>query len=278
METLEPLKTTVVDAAPGAHTHTIILLHGRGSNGAEFASDLLNGTGVLQRLPQYKWIFPTAGLEWNDQFQEEMHSWFDVRSLSDPEFEQETQVLGLRRHVPLLVKLVESEVELLGGQSERLVFGGISQGMATAFWTLVHLAGRFSTIGGFVGLSGWMPFVTQFQQMLDAAGSREANDKSPQSLPLLLASQEARKLTGIPSDLELNRRDLSVFTPIPVFLAHGTDDAEVDVELGRTARKLLSRLSTVVTWREYRGAEQDGHWIKEPEELDDIVQFLNEVS
>jgi predicted esterase len=63
----------------------------------------------------------------------------------------------------------------------------------------------------------------------------------------------------------------------PVFLGHGVDDGTVDVELGRQARTVLEGLGMEVEWKEYKGAELEGHWIKVPEEMDDIVRFLKAV-
>lgn len=67
------------------------------------------------------------------------------------------------------------------------------------------------------------------------------------------------------------------FEPVPatpVFLSHGTDDGWVDFGLGRQAHGLLTQMGIQAEWREYRGAEGDGHWIKEPEGFEDIVRFL----
>jgi len=61
----------------------------------------------------------------------------------------------------------------------------------------------------------------------------------------------------------------------PVFLGHGVDDAYVDVELGRQAVRVLTRIGFDTEWREYSGADQEGHWLKMPEEMDDIVDFIS---
>ncbi|KAK2598017.1 hypothetical protein QQS21_005854 [Conoideocrella luteorostrata] len=60
----------------------------------------------------------------------------------------------------------------------------------------------------------------------------------------------------------------------PVFLGHGVDDAIVDIELGRQAARVLNDVGLTVTSVEYSGAELDGHWFKEPEEMNDIAKFL----
>lgn len=63
------------------HTHTIILLHGRGSDGEEFAEELFeartsDGMHLCERLPGWKWIFPTAHERFSTVFQEELKEWF----------------------------------------------------------------------------------------------------------------------------------------------------------------------------------------------------------
>jgi lysophospholipase II len=64
---------------------------------------------------------------------------------------------------------------------------------------------------------------------------------------------------------------------VPVFLGHGTDDAYLGIELGRQAANVLGKVGLRIGWREYAGADQEGHWLKEPEEFDDIVRFLESI-
>lgn len=268
----------VIEAFPERHRNTIILLHGRGSSGSEFASDLLDVTGVAKRLPSWRWVFPTASTEWISQFQESMPSWFDIRSLSDVEYECDTQLPGLRKHVQQLVALVLRETELLGGHAERLVIGGISQGEATALWALLHLPGLLPGLGGLVCTSGWLPFTTRFEQTLGNVNLTRTITGDELSLRLAQAVRQVQELTGIPQEKKASQEVLQAFTHVPVFLAHGLDDAVVDVELGRRVHTILQRMFSSVKWSEYQGAERDGHWIKEPEGLDDIVQFLQSTS
>ena len=69
--------------------------------------------------------------------------------------------------------------------------------------------------------------------------------------------------------------DEGLASQVPVFMGHGADDAYVNVELGREAMQLLPRTGFRVRWKEYSGAEQEGHWLKVPEEMDDIYEFLS---
>ncbi|KAL4967264.1 uncharacterized protein BDV14DRAFT_169699 [Aspergillus stella-maris] len=65
----------------------------------------------------------------------------------------------------------------------------------------------------------------------------------------------------------------------PVLLMHGSDDAWVDIELGRQAKRVLEvTMGMSVQWLEFTEAENDGHWIKEPEGFARISQFLEQVS
>lgn len=58
----------------------------------------------------------------------------------------------------------------------------------------------------------------------------------------------------------------------PVFLSHGADDAWVSPDLGRQACRILQGFVVSVEWNEYTGAKGDGHWIKEPEGFDQILE------
>ncbi|KAF8545295.1 Alpha/Beta hydrolase protein [Trichophaea hybrida] len=169
------------------HTRTIILPHGRSSNGPDFTTDLFEGRNLARDFPSIRYSL------------QEMNEWFDIASLDDPEKEWEWQVNGLKESGGLV------------GEGGKVVLGGVSQGMATALIELLMGTG----VDAFVGVNGG------------------GEDK----------------------------------LKIPVFLGHGTDDAWVSVELGKTARDVLAGL----------GVEDEGHWLKEPEEFDDIVKFLETV-
>jgi predicted esterase len=57
----------------GLHNHTVILLHGRGINGSEFAEELFcsmasRGQNLPSYLPNWRWVFPTSRDRWSDRF------------------------------------------------------------------------------------------------------------------------------------------------------------------------------------------------------------------
>ncbi|KAI5803052.1 lysophospholipase/carboxylesterase family protein [Geopyxis carbonaria] len=239
----------IVQATIQPHTHTVIFLHGRGGNGPEFASDLLElrtstGLNLAEALPRVCWIFPTATTQQSTVFQEDMTEWFDIYSLTDPSQRSDLQANGLYASVRYIRELLQS----IGGDPSRIILAGISQGLATALWTLICSG---MTLGGLIGASGWMPFAHDLE-----VGGMEA-------VEAWLDIGEWKRWEGW--------RVLQT----PVWLGHGSDDAYVDIELGRSARDLLHKMGfDEVEWKEYTGAEEEGHWLKEPEELDDILKFL----
>ncbi|KAK6504989.1 hypothetical protein TWF481_006922 [Arthrobotrys musiformis] len=261
-----PAPHIIPPTPPGLHTHTIIFLHGRGSTGLELADELgsskLSGppdANIFSQLPHVKWVFPTAKPRFSSVFQEEMTEWFDIYSLNDPSAKDELQIEGLREAVLFLKGLLDAEIAIVG-DSRRVILGGISQGEATAL--MVLLTGGYS-LAGFVGFSGWIPFAHRIQNgSLANSNSSTFRIRIAQDLNhLLQTSWETRGNVGYNT---------------PVLLGHGRDDAYVDFKLGSQVRDILRNLGYEVDWCEYEGAEQEGHWFKEPEGLDDIVKFVKE--
>ncbi|KAJ5787387.1 hypothetical protein N7457_002377 [Penicillium paradoxum] len=260
------------------HTHTVILLHGRGSDGIEFAEELLSsvtsqGSSLATCLPSYRWVFPTSRDRWSDRFQEEICSWFDAYSFDNIHERQELQKDGLRESTSHILAILEEEVKLLDERFDRIYLGGISQGMATALWAF--FAGTATRriqqpLGGLVGFCGWLPFAQQLEGLLAEPTLDSSPDPQAQRLVTDLflaeiAGQETPHLSQL-----VNSSVLST----PVFLSHGADDVWVSVELGRQACQVLRRIMAHVDWHEFTGAEGDGHWVKEPEGFDQILQFL----
>lgn len=242
------------------HTHTVIALHGRGSQGPDFAKELLEGQTsagktLQELLPSYKWVFPSSQKRYSTVFQEEMDEWFDIYSLTDPSAREELQVGGLRDSVGFLLQLIRNELEHLDGDPSRLIIIGISQGCATGL--LAVLAGQCK-LGGFVGLSGWMPFRAQIEEIGKKASVESV---TREELGTFLKSTIGRE-----SDAGAQS-----FVGTPVLLCHAVDDEMVDIGLNRQACAALKELGMGVESMEYRDG---GHWINEPKGYDDIVAFL----
>ncbi|KAL0637932.1 hypothetical protein Q9L58_003010 [Maublancomyces gigas] len=252
--------------ATTAHAYTIILLHGRGSNGPEFAKEFFeartsSGLNLAEHFPSWRWVFPSAKARLSTIFGEKMTEWFDTYSLSDINAESHLQVEGLGEAVRFILDLIEEEAKCVGA-AEKVVLGGVSQGEATALQAF--LCGQ-RRLGAFVGASGWFPFAGQVEAIL-----RESEGSEKQVAAFL------RNNLGLGDWIATSSAGLGLVLETPVFLGHGADDVWVDLKLGKQARDILKSMGIDVTWRKYIGAEEDGHWLKETEEFDDIVKFLKE--
>ena len=254
--------THVIDPI-AEHAHTAILLHGRGSNGPEFAEELFvetlfpDGSSLAQKLPSWKWVFPSSRELWSEAFQEDMPAWFEAHSLTNITARQEVQIPGIKESTAYVKTIINDEIAKLGGASEKVILGGISQGGAIAMWTLLNQGEK--PFGAFFGTNTWLPFASSLYDSLSQSAEM-SEDEGVVFLAEMLGPQSSQGQM-------LNRSTR-------VFLGHGTDDAYVDVELGRQARDALTQVGYSVEWKEYTGAELEGHWIKAPEELEDLLDFF----
>ncbi|KAL5332704.1 alpha/beta-hydrolase [Aspergillus crustosus] len=252
-----------------SHTYTAILLHGHGSDGPEFAEELFSSVtskskNLPDALPTWRWVFPTSRDRLSTRFQEEMCSWFDAYSLSDIQERQELQVEGLRESVSYILNILEEGIKLLDGKASHVYLGGISQGMATALWTFLCARGRINQfLGGVFGFCGWLPFALEIDKLIQQSGATSSASNKTQIQQLVC--DFCIKTIGISrvSETADSKGESLPLSVTPVLLGHGTDDNWV-----------ITRLTGNVEWKEYAGAEGDGHWIKEPEGFDAIFEFL----
>ena len=257
-----PFPSPYVISPANPHTHTIIFLHGRGDNGPNFAFHTfggLNPEGTLaSRLPNWKWIFPAARRTYSTVFREQCNEWFDIWSLTDPSLKEDLQVDGLRQSVTFVLKLVEEESRLVGAGN--VVLGGISQGCATSVHAL--LAGS-RQLGGWIGVSGWIPFRGRLEQIANGA-QPENSQKGLTAFYREDVGIEGVEAAGASSALNT-----------PALLCHGIDDGTIDISLGLQVKATVESLGMNPAWREY---DDCGHWFKEPEGMDDIMAFLENVA
>ncbi|KAJ5823329.1 Phospholipase/carboxylesterase/thioesterase [Penicillium robsamsonii] len=153
------------------HTHTIISLHGKGSNAKRFGHVLLADANLQARLPTVKFVFPTASKRRATRFKKmAINQWFDNYSIEDPGERTDLQVEGLCETAQFIRGLISEEVRILGvGGHRKLILWGLSQGCAAGVFTLLGGwldASETSTIGAFVGMSGWLPFEQQLHKIL----------------------------------------------------------------------------------------------------------------
>lgn len=241
------------------HTNTCILLHGRGSNGLEFAQELSesclpNTPAFADRLPGWRLVFPSSQELWSETFQESIPAWFEAHSLTDVTEKQELQLGGIKDSVEYISNTIKQELELLNGETSKLFLFGISQGGAVGIWTLLCEA-KTRSLGGFAATCTWLPLATNIQRLIKQE---------------TIGTDQGDSFTIDMMGSCLNPSSLST----PIFLSHGIDDAFVDVELGRQARDVLKTAAFNIRWDEYSGAELEGHWLKVPEQVDNIVDFF----
>ncbi|CAH0043728.1 unnamed protein product [Clonostachys solani] len=271
--------TTYIIEPLSAHAHSLILMHGLGSNGKEFGSELLktglssDGRSLPQLLPGARFIFPTAKRRRSRAFsRSKLTQWFDMASLDDPSYREYTQLEGLEESLHQVLELLSEEVGKVSAQN--VLLGGLSQGMAMSAICLLYLE---FPLGGFIGMSGWLPYSKDLREVLknDAENNPFGEDpfdvpdgrKSEEQEPIHKAVDFIRDLLG--GDRQaLSRNALAT----PVFLGHGTADEKVAPELGESACSTLREIGFKVLWRAYQG---QGHWYKVPEEIDDILAFMS---
>ena len=269
------------------HTHTFILLHGRGSNADDFSDELLksrlSSRKTLQKhFPTMKFVFPTAKKRRATMYQRiPINQWFDNYSLDDPSQRDELQIEGLCETAAFVRAIIENEAKSVGYRN--LILGGLSQGCAMGLHVLLSFEGEHedkrASLGGFVGMSGWLPFRKDLDEILNPLDEDEDYED-----PFLRDPDDATSVDQNPATRAVNVvREIMDLAPLtsptpscistPVFLGHGTADEKIPVALGQQVVATLRDLRMQVWWRAYEGL---GHWYKAPEEIDDIVAFLSE--
>ena len=263
------MATECIIAPTAEHTHTVILLHGRGSNAPDFRIDFFicmcsNGQMLPERFPMIKWVLPSAPKRYSTVFRGKITEWFDIHSLDDPESRQDLQVQGLAESVSQIRSIMDRELELV--PPENLFLGGISQGCATAIHTLWS---QGNTLAGFIGISGWLPFASTLDYVVSTgSNSKEKNQELVKFYTELFSVLEP----GMKPKIELATSENKA-SATPAFLCHGADDVVVMVLQGYRLRDAMAALGMSVTWKEDGAC---GHWIKAPQAVDALAQFLSE--
>lgn len=280
-------------APASTHTHTLILLHGRGSNAENFGleflkSEISGGKALTDLFPGLKFIFPTAKKRRSTILKRvPINQWFDNYSLEDPSERQDLQYDGLSETTAYIHNLMRQEEELIGAKN--VIVGGLSQGCAMAFHVLLSyepepdLESSSNAIGGFIGMSGWLPFQKDILSTVSHKDLGYSDDDDDSDDPFSTAQQDddetelfraancVRDIVNLPPLSADESAGPPAFVHCPVFLGHGDADPKVSVRLGEEARDTLESLGINTTWRAYEGF---GHWYKVPDEIDDIVLFL----
>ncbi|KAI1413147.1 phospholipase/carboxylesterase [Hypoxylon sp. FL1857] len=279
-QTAETQSSTYIIEPTTIHSHTIILLHGLSSNGEKFGKELLEtGTTstnrtLAQLLPDTRFIFPTAKRRRSSAFNRAiLTQWFDVARLTDPEYRKHTQLQGLAESAEELLELIRRETSKVSPQN--VIIGGISQGCAMSLSMLLALD---YPLGGFIGMSGYLPFRTDIGEAIrdddletdeDNPFATEDETKSLEKESAVKALIFERDVLCLPSISNPKKEKTAQSTPI--FLGHGDMDEKKPPEAGKAAAQTMQAAGYDVVWKLY---ENLGHWYKIPDEIDDIVEFI----
>lgn len=296
------------------HKRSLILLHGRGSSGRKFGSDFVQSATsspveqtVGSVLADTKFVFPTARkrrAKWYNRAT--INQWFDSVPIDEQDAgmtqeQQEWQLEGLRQSRCFLKSIFDKEIELVGVSN--VFIGGLSQGCAMALHLLLSLENTPTEerntiepvpLAGFIGMSGWLPFINDIEELVHPVSKqRQSNDDSEddpfgpatddsnddEDGSVLTTDNDASSTHILARVCNLVRGNMDLppiassqpfWLKTPILLGHGKHDEKVLPWKGRQAASLLKDAGMEVTWREY----DEGHWYKVPDQMDDIVAFL----
>lgn len=141
----------IIDEPEGPATSSIIMLHGLGADGCDFASmrsDLMHFGAHVENT---RFVLPSAKVRpismYNDYL---MRAWYDLYSLDTIDREDEE---GMEETWQLIRRLIAEE-ESRGVPRNRIFLGGFSQGGCMTLYTAFKLK---EPIGGLFALSSYLP-------------------------------------------------------------------------------------------------------------------------
>lgn len=298
------------------HTHTIILLHGRGSNSERFGRVFIEATGIAKRLPTVKFVFPTASKRRSTVLKRvPINQWFDNYSLEDPNTRTELQLDGLWESSAFLRRLVDEEAGILarrkknggnvdvdvdaaaavgGGDDDgysRVVIGGLSQGCAASVFCLLgglSSHGERQRLGGFIGMSGWLPLEREIAGILkmDNGGQGQSDDGDEDEDDPFAHDSDG---DDIPAHIQAvnHVREVLELPPIEADADELVSHLKTPVFLGhgsldeKVSVNLGRRMAAILSDGfgmdvTWKAYENLGHWYEVPTEIDDAIQFLQE--
>ncbi|KAG0224279.1 hypothetical protein BGW42_005210 [Actinomortierella wolfii] len=159
--------TSVILPARSKHTASVIFMHGLGDQGHGWAPV---GEELQNYLPHVKFIFPNAPNQpVTLNYGMQMPSWYDIKSLSDVNSDQDEE--GLVKSRQAVMELVREEIDTHGIPANRIVVGGFSQGCVLGL--MIGLTTEFK-YAGLLSLSGYLPLHKKIMNM-----ASDANKKTP---------------------------------------------------------------------------------------------------
>ncbi len=204
-------------------TGTVILLHGLGAYGRDFAPIVPQPVEPPER--PLRFVFPHAPVRpVTINRGMAMRAWYDILGFNRGAAQDE---VGIRASDAEVHALIQRENQR-GIATNRIVLAGFSQGAAMALFSGTRYPEK---LAGIMAMSGYMVLAPKFD-------SERANENQT----------------------------------VPVFLAHGTEDPVVGLQLGEDTHQLLEATQYSVEWHTY----PMGHSVC-PQEIGDIAEWLRRV-
>lgn len=222
---------------PKRHTHTVIFLHGRDSHAAEFASELFESEASGTGPRTLLDIFPTVRWVFPDAPTLRSARFGAEMSQWFDMWSVENPAERSDLQEPGILESIRRVGGLVREESHRVPRGSIFLcGISQGFTAALAAYLSHGLCVGEGGMAG---------------------------------------LVGLCSWMPEICRDWSLApratVDTPVFLGHSVDDGVVPVKHGRELRDRLLSLQFSVEWKEYADG---GHWVNEPQGVDDVVHFL----
>lgn len=135
--------------AKGRHIYTLIFLHGMYKN---YESLIETSKYIQERINTIKIVLPDAPkmtIDWPTGKEENVNSWYNYYTRKDGMMEyDEIESKDFKTQVKRITKIVDNEVNILKGRSERVILSGISQGGTIALHVaLTYKSSLKSVIG-----------------------------------------------------------------------------------------------------------------------------------
>ncbi len=169
LHTMTTTLQTIEHETGPAPTASIVMLHGLGADGSDFAPFVQEV--ALPALPGgVRWVFPNAPhipVSMNGGYV--MPAWYDIR-----QDRRDEDAPGLMRSAAQIEALLLREIAR-GVPAERIVLAGFSQGCAMSLLAGLRFGQR---LAGVVGLSGYLPLAADYAAR-KAAGEFAQNAATP---------------------------------------------------------------------------------------------------
>jgi len=115
--------------AKGRHIYTLIFLHGMYKN---HESLIETSKYIQERINTIKIVLPDApkmSIDWPTGKEENVNSWYNYYTRRDGMMEyDEIDNKAFKTQAKRITKIVDKEIDILKGKSQRVILGGISQG------------------------------------------------------------------------------------------------------------------------------------------------------